>query len=326
LTLDWAQKDAREKKMAKELRAGVVGTGFFGGIHAKKYAAMANTKLVAVTDIDTEAAKKLAAELDAEAVASVKDMAGRVDLVSIAAPAVFHYDLAREALEAGIHTYIEKPIALDVAQADELIQLADSKGLLLQVGHQERFVFAAFGLLTRNRTPRKIECHRAGPFTGRAMDVSVVLDLMIHDLDLVHQVSPAPVEKLEVAAKCVHGEHEDEVDALLSLTDGCEVRLFASRMAEERNRFMRLEYDDGIVEIDFINRTLKNTTGAELRSAFESLAEGLPAIADDPLGHAIGAFVTAVRLGGEPIVTGQDARRALATALSIIEACHAKQT
>lgn len=312
--------------MAEDLRAGVIGTGFFGGIHAKKYAGMAGVNLVAVTDIDGKAATKLAAELGAEAVSSVKDMAGKVDLVSIAAPAVFHYQLAREALEAGIHTYIEKPIALNLDQADDLIRLAEAKGLLLQVGHQERFVFAAFGLLSRNRTPNKIECHRAGPFTGRAMDVSVVLDLMIHDLDLVHQVSPAPVAKLEVAAKCLHGEHEDEVDAVLTLTDGCEVRLFASRMAEARNRFMKLEYDDGTVEIDFINRTLKNTTGAELKSAFEIHAEGLPAIADDPLGHAIGAFVTAVRLGGEPIVTGPDARRALATALQIIEACHAKQT
>lgn len=312
--------------MSEDLRAGVIGTGFFGGIHAKKYAGMAGVNLVAVTDIDGKAATKLAAELGAEAVSSVKDMAGKVDLVSIAAPAVFHYQLAREALEAGIHTYIEKPIALNLDQADDLIRLAEAKGLLLQVGHQERFVFAAFGLLSRNRTPNKIECHRAGPFTGRAMDVSVVLDLMIHDLDLVHQVSPAPVANLEVAAKCLHGEHEDEVDAVLTLTDGCEVRLFASRMAEARNRFMKLEYDDGTVEIDFINRTLKNTTGAELKSAFEIHAEGLPAIADDPLGHAIGAFVTAVRLGGEPIVTGPDARRALATALQIIEACHAKQT
>ena len=232
----------------------------------------------------------------------------------------------REALEAGIHTYIEKPIALNLDQADDLIRLAEAKGLLSQVGHQERFVFAAFGLLSRNRTPNRIECHRAGPFTGRAMDVSVVLDLMIHDLDLVHQVSPAPVANLAVSAKCLHGEHEDEVDAVLTLTDGCEIRLFASRMAEARNRFMKLEYDDGTVEIDFINRTLKNTTGAELKSAFDIHKEGLPAIADDPLGHAIGAFVTAVRLGGEPIVTGPDARRALATALQIIEACHAKQT
>jgi len=312
--------------MAEDLRAGVIGAGFFGGIHAKKYAGMAGVKLVAVTDIDGRAATKLAAELDAEAVGSVKDMAGKVDLVSIAAPAVFHYQLAREALDAGIHIYIEKPIALNLDQADDLIRLVEAKGRLLQVGHQERFVFAAFGLLSRNRTPNRIECHRAGPFTGRAMDVSVVLDLMIHDLDLVHQVSPAPVEKLEVAAKCLHGEHEDEVDAVLTLTDGCEVRLFASRMAEARNRFMKLEYDDGTVEIDFINRTLKNTTGAELKSAFDTHKEGLPAIADDPLGHAIGAFVTAVRLGGEPIVTGPDARRALETALQIIEACHAKQT
>lgn len=312
----------RNESLARDLKAGVVGAGFFGGLHAKKYAGLPGTSLVAVTDVDGEAAQKLADELGAQAVASIADMAKEVDLVSIAAPAVYHYPLAKQALEAGLHTYIEKPIALSVEEADKLIQLAEEKSLLLQVGHQERFVFAAFGLLGRNRTPRRIECHRAGPFTGRAMDVSVVLDLMIHDLDLVHQAAPAPVEKIEAASKRLHGEYEDEVDAHLTLSDGCEIRLFASRMADERKRFMKIDYDDGTVEIDFINRTLKNTTGAELESAFEAREEGLPAIADDPLGHAIGAFTYSVRGGEEPQVSGADARRALATALDIIAACN----
>jgi predicted dehydrogenase len=140
-------------------------------------------------------------------------------------------------------------------------------------------------------------------------------------LDLVHQAAPANVQMIEAVCKKVHGEHEDEVDARLTLSDGCEIRLFASRMADERKRFMKLEYDDGIVEIDFINRTLKNTTGAEMASAFVAHEDGLPAIADDPLGHAIGAFATAVRAGAEPTVSGADARRALATALDIISSC-----
>ncbi|TNE57740.1 MAG: Gfo/Idh/MocA family oxidoreductase [Alphaproteobacteria bacterium] len=313
----------KNESLTRELKAGVVGAGFFGGLHAKKYASLKGTSLVAVMDANPEAAQKLADELGAKAVSSITEMAEEVDLVSIAAPAVYHYPLAKQALEAGLHVYVEKPIALSVVEADELIRLADANNLLLQVGHQERFVFAAFGLLGRNRTPRRIECHRAGTFTGRAMDVSVVLDLMIHDLDLVHQAAPAPVEKIEAVCKKVHGEHEDEVDARLTLSDGCEVRLFASRIADARKRFMKIDYNDGTVEIDFINRTIKNTTGAELESAFESHEEGLPAIADDPLGHAIGAFTYSVRGGEEPQVSGADARRALATALDIIAACQA---
>ncbi len=303
-----------------DLRAAVVGAGFFGGLHAKKYASLPGVTLVGIIDIDKTAAAKLADEYGAEVFTSVEDLKGKADVISITSPASFHYALARDALKAGMHVYIEKPIALEVIDADILMELAEERDLMIQVGHQERFVFAEFGLLSRRATPRKIECVRAGPFTGRAMDVSVVLDLMIHDLDLVHQVAPAPVEETEAVSKVVHGEFEDEVDARLRLTDGCEVRLLASRMADERKRTMTLDYEDGRVEIDFIARTLKNTTKADLKSAFEASEEGLPAVADDPLGYAIGAFVACVKTGEDVFVTGGDARRALETALGIIEA------
>lgn len=250
----------------------------------------------------------------------MEEARGKADIASITAPATFHYALARDAMKAGLHVYIEKPITLEVIDADILMELAAELGLLLQVGHQERFVAEAFGLLRRRATPRRIECMRAGPFSGRAMDVSVVLDLMIHDIDLVHQVAPAPVETTLASSRVVHGDHEDEVDAHLTLSDGCEVRLLASRIAEERKRTMVLDYADGRVEIDFINRTMTNTTRAELASAFESSDEGLPAVADDPLGYAIGAFVNCVKTGDDAFVTGGDARRALHTALKIIEA------
>ncbi len=304
-----------------KLRAGVIGAGFFGGLHARKYASLPGIDFVAVMDPVAGAAGKIAAEYGASVVGSVEELADHVDLVSITAPACHHFELAEQALNHGLHVYIEKPIALDVEEADRLIQLADQKNLQLQVGHQERYVMSAFGLLSRNRTPVRIECKRAGPFTGRAMDVSVVLDLMIHDLDLVHQVAPAPVEQVQAISKRVHGEHEDEVDTILKLSDGCQVHLMASRIADARERFMKLEYDDGYVEIDFISRTLVNTTKADLESAFESKDENLPAVADDPLGYAIGSFVASVQTDEEPFVTGTDARRALATALTIIEVC-----
>lgn len=303
-----------------DLRAAVVGAGFFGGLHAKKYASLRGVKLVGIVDIDPSAAARVADENNTEAFSSIEELKGKVDVISITSPASFHYALARDALKAGMHVYIEKPMALDIIDVDILIELAEERDLMIQVGHQERFVFAEFGLLSRRATPRKIECVRAGPFTGRAMDVSVVLDLMIHDLDLVHQVAPSPVESTLAVSKVLHGEFEDEVDARLTLTDGCEVRLLASRMADARKRTMILDYEDGRVEIDFIARTLKNTTKANLKSAFEAPEDGRPAVADDPLGYAIGAFVNCVKTGEDVFVTGGDARRALDTALGIIEA------
>lgn len=302
------------------MRAAVIGAGFFGGIHAKKYAQMGGVKLVGIVDIDRDAAARVADENGAQAFGSIEELPSNIDIVSITTPASFHYAMARDALKAGFHVYIEKPIALEVIDADILMELAEERDLMIQVGHQERFVMAAFGLLSRRATPRKIECVRAGPYTGRAMDVSVVMDLMIHDLDLVHQVAPAPVESTLAVSKVVHGEFEDEVDARLTLTDGCEVRLLASRMAETRKRTMTLDYDDGRVEIDFIARTLKNTTKAPLTSAFEVTEGGLTAVADDPLGYAIAAFVHCVKTGEDVFVTGGDARRALDTALGIIAA------
>lgn len=302
------------------LRAAVAGAGVFGGFHANKYATLPGVELVGVIDINKDAAKKIADQHGCEVYGSVAELKGKVDILSVTAPASFHYALARDGLKNGMHVYIEKPIALEVIDADILMELADELGLLIQVGHQERFVAEAFGLLKRKATPRKIECVRAGPFSGRAMDVSVVLDLMIHDIDLVHQIAPAPVETTLASSRMVHGDHADEVDAFMTLSDGCEIRLLASRIADARKRTMVLDYADGRVEIDFINRTLKNTTKAELSSAFEASSDGLPAVADDPLGYAIGSFINCVKTGEDTHVTAGDARRALETALKIVEA------
>lgn len=309
----------------RRLRAGVIGAGFFGRLHAKKLSEVPNVTLTAVMDVSADTAQALAEDFDAAVFTRLNYVWDEVDVVVIATPAYTHFKLAKEALSEGKHVYLEKPVALNVDEADELIRLADSKGLALQVGHQERFVFSEFGVLSRNRTPRKIECRRMGPFTDRALDVSVVLDLMVHDLDLVHQVAPAPVDHVLASSKRVHGAFEDEVEAHITLSDGCDVRLTASRISDATERTMRLDYDDGIIEIDFINRTLVNSTSADLTPSFEGPDDGLPSVVDDPLGHAVGSFINSVQDGLEPVVTGADARRALQTALRVIEACHAPQ-
>ena len=305
----------------RRLRAGVVGAGVFGTYHAGKYAALAGVDLVAVFDVDPVAAGKLAKRYGAQAVTSIEQLASLVDMATISTPAYTHYDVARTLIDYGVNVLVEKPLALSLRDADDLIARANARAVKLQVGHQERFVMAGLGLLDREVAPRRIICRRAGPFTGRCMDVSVVLDLMIHDLDLVHQIADAAVVSTEGRGRVLKGLHTDEVSARLRFANGAVAELYASRIAERRERSMRVEYEDGTVEIDFLTRTVRNTTPAVIHQLDDG-DETAQAIAADPLGHAVGEFVRSVRNGSEPVVDGSTARRALSSALAIVEAAH----
>jgi predicted dehydrogenase len=300
------------------LRAGVVGAGVFGGYHAQKYASLPGVRLAAISDASGAAAKATAERFDARSVTSLTEFARSVDVATIATPASTHYAIARELIDAGVHVLVEKPLALSLPEADDLIARARARGATLQVGHQERFVLAATGLLSRRKAPRAIVSRRAGPWTGRCTDVGVVIDLMIHDLDLVHQLIDGPLLTAAAEGRRMHGEDADEVSAELSFGGGTLVRLYGSRISEVRERTMRIEYDDGVVELDFIRRTLRNTTPARLTPPGEGDAVQR-AIAADPLGYAVGEFVRAVREEREPFVNGYGARRALASALRILE-------
>ena len=301
----------------KPLRAAVAGAGVFGTYHARKYAAHPDVELVAIVDPDLARATKLAEEVGAKAIARLADALPQIEILTVATPAVYHYETAKEALVAGKHVLVEKPLSLSTAHADELITLAEASDLILQVGHQERFVFDAVGLLTRDVAPTKISATRAGPFSGRALDTSVVMDLMIHDLDLIHQVVPGVVAAVEADAKTVHGDHPDEVAAKLTFEDGAEVTLLASRIAGGPNRTMSLTYPDGAVNIDFIGRTVENTTPHQLGDIFGDVDHP---VMKDPLGHAVAHFVESVRNKTQPAITGRCGRRALDTALKIHKA------
>lgn len=292
------------------LRAGVVGVGAFGRHHAAKYARMSGVSLAAVADLNPETRRSVAAAHGAEAYADWRDLLGKVDIVSVCSPAVTHASIVRAFLNAGAHVLVEKPIATDLDEADKLIALAETKNCVLTVGHQERFVFARTGLLDFGAAPLEVECWRAGPWTGRGADVSAVLDLMIHDLDLLHRLVPGSVSDVRARGRATHGEFADEVSALVSFENGSQARLVASRIADKRRRGMRAVYADGVIEIDFLTRQVRNTT----RRSLNNLE------LDDPLGDSIAAFVKAVRLGGTSLVRPEEARRALETALLIDEA------
>jgi len=306
------------------LKAGIVGAGVFGGYHAQKYVDLPDVEFVAVADTSKPAARKAALRYGARALSDIGAFADLVDIATISTPATSHYSVARQLIDAGVHVLVEKPLALTLEEADDLIERGRTRGVTIQVGHQERFVLAATGLLARDKEPRVITSRRAGPWTGRCTDVGVVMDLMIHDLDLCHQLVAGPVVTAVADGLRLHSEDADELGADLTFEGGCRAHLFASRISDRRERMMRIEYDDGIVEIDFVKRTMVNTTPARLTPLGEGDARQR-AIVGDPLGFAVGEFVRAVRGGHEPFVNGQAARRALATALAILAVAECRE-
>ncbi|WP_422006786.1 Gfo/Idh/MocA family protein [Pyruvatibacter mobilis] len=313
------------------VRTGVVGTGYFGRLHASKYAAIPGADLVGVFDLDAERAQTVADEFGCVVMGSLDDFFGKVDAVSISAPATHHYELASRFLEQGIHVLIEKPIATTLEDADRLIKLAREKQAVIQVGHQERYVFSRFDLPALVSDPVEIVCRRAGPFTGRNTDVSAILDLMIHDIDISHQILRYKPAEVTATGRAVHGDLADEIDATVTTEDGKTVRVFASRVGDKLERSVRIACKDREIMIDFANRKFElvefpegNGNGGPRRIMDPSEVDGLPVVdelvSQDPLAEEIGGFVNAVATGARPRVSGEDARRALATALAIEEA------
>ena len=295
-------------------KAAVIGAGVFGHHHATKYKALGqaggDVELFAVADPNADMRAKAKAHYGCKTVADWRELLGKVDLVSVCSPAVTHAEIVRAFLNAGAHVLVEKPIATTEEEAAELVALSREQGRVLTVGHQERFVFARTGLLDLAETPQEITCWRQGPWTGRGDDVSVVLDLMIHDIDLVHSLVPGVVTEVRADGLIEYGPHADEVFALLKFANGTVAKLETSRVATERKRGLRAVYADGVVEIDFLSRTVKNTTPRPL-GALEL---------GDPLGEAVAGFVAAARAGMDALVTPEQAAQALETALWIEEA------
>ncbi|QUD88381.1 Gfo/Idh/MocA family protein [Phenylobacterium montanum] len=298
------------------LKAGVAGAGAFGGHHARKYAGMAGVELVAVYDPDIDRARELAAGLSARGLDDLGEFLKAVDIVTVASPAFTHAAVALPALAAGKAVYVEKPIATTIEDADKIVAKAAEKGLVLACGLQERVVSRAMGLLDIPEKPLFLEAVRRAPWNPRNTDVSCVLDLMIHDIDLAVTLNPAEALAVEAEGRVTHGPFVDEVSCEITLGDGATVKLNASRIAEARERRMRIVYPSGEVEIDFISRAFRNSTPFPLNADFTETPAGR-----DPLGASVGAFVAAVK--GEaprPAATGAEAVVALDIALAVEQA------
>lgn len=290
--------------MVKKLKTGVVGAGVFGAFHAGKHAVSPRADLVGVYDLDHERARSVADRFDCRAFASFSDLVERVDALVIASPAPTHYRLAREALDAGRHVYVEKPLAMNLREADQLISLAEHKAVVLQVGHQERFVLDALGAPRPGALPRRLEFLRCAPPCGRGEDVSVVFDLMIHDLDIARLFGFGGAKRISACGDA------HETIATLIFDGGREASFVASRRADQRRRLLKATYDDGAFEIDFIARSVsRNGSSATVESAFA-----------DPLGASVEAFFSSILDGALTIVDGRAGKSALEWAILIEDA------
>ena len=299
--------------MRQVLRAGVIGAGVFGGHHARKYASLSGVKLAAVLDPHEERAEALAGPAGAKVFDDLDAFLDAVDLVTIASPASTHAPLALAALTKGRHVYVEKPLADGGHEAWALVEAAKASGKVLACGHQERAVFRAMGLMELPERPLRLEAVRHGVFTGRNTDVSCVLDLMIHDIDLALALNPSAVLEISAKGRITAGPFADHAEAELALDDGMAVSLEASRVADRRERTMRVVFPSGEVEIDFLARRFIDRTPFGLKAGFAESADGR-----DPLGASVAAFVAAVRgKAARPLVTGEEAARALDVALEV---------
>lgn len=302
--------------MTETLRGGVIGAGVFGGYHARQYARLPGVTFAGVYDVHPDRAAKVAMPLGGRAYADLDAFLAAVDVVTVASPATCHAEQALAAIAAGKHVYVEKPIGIAVAAAEKVRAAAAAKGLVVACGHQERVVFRAMGLLDVPEQPLRLEALRHGPPSDRSRDVSAVLDLMIHDIDLCLAIAAA--EPVTAEAEGLRGPDGvwDAIRAEVSFDNAFSAVLDVSRLAEARRRTMRIVYPSGEVEIDFMARTFRNTTPFALNPDFADT----PA-ASDPLGASVEGFLMAVR--GEaprPVVTVDEAIAALDLAVAVEQA------
>jgi len=308
----------------QKLKCAVIGTGYLGKFHAEKYAILPECELVAIVDINEETAKTIANKHGAQAFTDYAPLLGNVDAVSIVVPTTLHYQVAKDFLNAGAHVLIEKPITTTIEQADELIAIAKAKNLILQVGHLERFNPAVLAL-DKDEKPLFIESHRLSPFNPRANDVSVVLDLMIHDIDIILALVNSEIERIDASGTAVLTKGTDIANARLTFKNGCVANVTASRISMKLERKMRLFRPSSYASVDFQNRILQ-----KYRTGEKEMFPGVPEIiseeatfeTSDALMAEIQQFVNCIQTGEQPLVTGEAARLALATAIEITKLIH----
>jgi predicted dehydrogenase len=303
-----------------KLRTAVIGVGYLGKFHADKYAMLDNSELVAVVDADITTAREIADKHGVQALTDYHELLGKVDAVSIATPTTTHHPIARDFLEHNCHVLIEKPITVTVDEADDLIELALSHERVLQVGHLERFNAALMDLGDTLETPTFIESHRLAPFNPRATDVNVILDLMIHDIDIILDIVKSDIKEMRASGTQVLTGSTDIANVRLEFENGCVANVTASRVSTKTERKMRIFQHNAYISVDFHNRVLN-----VYKKGDKEMHPGIPEIIgeestydnSDALKLEIIAFLDSIQQDKPILVSGEDGRRALDAAIRI---------
>jgi len=324
----------------KKIRTAVIGVGYLGRFHAQKYAQITDCELVAVVDPSREARERVAGELGTRSLADHVGLVGELDAVSVVTPTPSHFAIARDFLAGGAHVLVEKPITETPAEARALIRLARERGRILQVGHLERFNAAILAAEPYLEAPRFIECHRLAPFRERGTDVNVVLDLMIHDIDIIQTIVGAPIESIDAIGTPVFSDEIDIANARIRFETGCVANATASRVSLKTERKLRIFEDEAYLSLDLQQKILTVIRkregasgagapqgGAASAVAADSSAAGLLPVTieersfdqGDALKSEIESFLECIRSGREPVVSGEAGLRALETAIRITE-------
>lgn len=303
------------------LRAAVVGTGYLGRFHAQKYATLPGVSLEAVVDINPDNAQAVADELGTSALADHRALQGKVDLASVVVPTSEHFAVTRDLLEAGIHVLLEKPMASTVAEAQQLIELAAKNNLILQVGHLERFNPIMQHLTEAIDRPLFIESHRVAPFRPRGTDTNVVLDLMIHDIDLIMNMVGAPITHIDASGAAVLTREIDIANVRLHFASGCVANVTASRISDKIERRMRIFQYHSYLSVDLNKGTVDVRRVADSGEMYPGIAdishEHVTVATGDALLAEVSAFVSSVRDNTPPLVSGSDGMQVLQAAIEI---------
>ncbi len=297
-----------------ELRAAVIGAGRLGTLHARKYAAIPGIKLAHIVDIDRDRAASVAAEVGATPLTDYRALSGVVDLATVASPGVTHHEIASAMLSSGIDLLLEKPMAATLAEARQLAQLASASGRILQIGHLERFNPAVVRLHSLVKNPRFVECHRLAPFTERGTDVDVVLDLMVHDLDVIMSVAPSELASLEAVGVAILTDRIDLANARIRFKSGLIANLVTSRVSARRERKIRFFQPDAYISVDYEARRIQiyRKSPPAPGSNFPTIsAEQIDLAESDPLADEVNSFVEAVRTRATPAVSAEDGLRVM---------------
>ena len=308
-----------------KIRCAVIGVGYLGRFHAQKYQLLNNAELIAVCDVNKEVCETVANELNVLACFDYRELFGKVDAVSIAATTNAHYDIARDCLAEGIHVLIEKPITETVTQAQKLISLAASHHAKLQVGHLERFNSARLALDAHLETPLFIESHRLAPFNPRGTDVNVILDLMIHDIDIIQTIVHSPIKNIDAQGAPILSKSIDIANARITFENNCVANVTASRISFKTERKTRIFQSNTYISIDYQNKKF-----AVFQRGDGEMFPGIPEVIrhesvfeqGDALLEEIKAFIQCIEDDSTPLVTGQEGLSALATAEKITALIH----